>query len=122
MELTVIIPAHNPRIDYLQRALEHLRLQTIRNSRWELLVVDNRSDNPLLERVDLAWHPEAYVIREDELGLTRARLAGLKRARGKVIVFCDDDNLFASDYLENVLLIVALSSSRLITGSPSGAR
>jgi glycosyltransferase involved in cell wall biosynthesis len=42
-------------------------------------------------------------VREDELGLTPARLRGIAEARGHVIIFVDDDNVLDPDYLAKAL-------------------
>jgi len=46
-EVSVIIPTHNPRRDYLSRTLEALAGQTLDRERWELVIVDNKSEEPL---------------------------------------------------------------------------
>jgi hypothetical protein len=107
VKLSVIIPAHNPRMDYLQGVFDSLRAQTLPATRWELILVDNRSEPSLAGRIDLAWHPHADIVREDMLGLTRARVAGFQRAQGEVCVLVDDDNVLAQDYLEQVLEVSA---------------
>lgn len=98
--LSVIICAHNPRAEYLRQTLAALEAQTLPREQWELLLVDNASREPLAARWDLKWHPQARHIREDELGLTPARLRGIREAIGEVFVFVDDDNLLAPDYLQ----------------------
>lgn len=106
MTLTsVIICAHNPRLDYLGRVLKALRAQTLSRDRWELLLIDNASDRVLAEEWDLSCHPLARHIREDELGLTPARLRGIAEAKGDIFVFVDDDNLLHQNYLEKALQI-----------------
>ena len=97
--LSVIICTHNPRADYLARSLAALRAQTLPTSEWELVVIDNLSDEPLTGRLDLGWHPRARIVREETLGLTPARLRGIEEATGEVLVFVDDDNVLAHDYL-----------------------
>ena len=62
--------------------------------------MDNSSIDPLAKSWDLSWHPNAYHIREDELGLTPARLRGIAEATGGLLVFIDDDNILAPNYLE----------------------
>jgi hypothetical protein len=103
--ISVIICTHNPRPDYFSRVLTALRQQTLPLSEWELLVIDNQSVEPLAGGVDLAWHPAARVIREETLGLTPARLRGIKESSGKLLVFVDDDNILAHDYLSEALQI-----------------
>lgn len=98
--LSTILCTHNPRWDYLERTLAGLRTQTVGPAAWELLLVDNASDPPVSGLADVRWHPAARIIREDELGLTRARLRGIAEAAGEILVFVDDDNVLAPDYLE----------------------
>lgn len=101
--LSVIICTHNPRADYLTRTLDALKAQTLPKEKWELLLIDNASKEPLSQTRDLSWHPNARHIREDELGLTPARMRGIREAAAEVLVFVDDDNLLRTDYLENAL-------------------
>jgi len=46
-------------------------------------------------------------VREEQLGLTPARLRGIKEADSAVLVFVDDDNVLDSDYLEVVMRLSA---------------
>jgi glycosyltransferase involved in cell wall biosynthesis len=100
MNLSVIVCTHNPQPGYLSRAFEALRIQTLPMAGWELLLIDNGSDEPLASRVALTWHPAGRHIREEELGLTSARLCGIAEAKGDLLVFVDDDNVLQRDYLE----------------------
>jgi glycosyltransferase involved in cell wall biosynthesis len=103
--ISVIICSHNPTSVYLQRVLEALRAQTLGMEQWELLLIDNASQNPLVEQVDLRWQPNARHLFEAQLGLVNARLRGLKECQGNLIVFVDDDNVLDPDYLRSVLEI-----------------
>jgi glycosyltransferase involved in cell wall biosynthesis len=100
LELSVIICTHNPRAEYLARTLGALRGQTLPVSRWELLLVDNASAAELAKCVDLPWHPGGRHVREEQLGLTPARLRGIAEAGADLLVFVDDDNVLNADYLE----------------------
>jgi len=103
LSLSVIICTHNPRQDHLDRTLSALQAQTLALTEWELLLIDNASKEPLELKWDLSWHPQGRHIREGELGLTPARLRGIREARSAVLVFVDDDNILDSDYLCNAL-------------------
>jgi glycosyltransferase involved in cell wall biosynthesis len=105
MKITVIICTHSPREDYLRRTLEALSFQSVPYAQWELLLIDNASAKPVASHADLSWHPEGRHIREEELGLTPARLRGIAEARGDLLVFVDDDNVLRHDYLEAALRI-----------------
>jgi glycosyltransferase involved in cell wall biosynthesis len=103
--ISIIICTHNPRRDYLDKVLEALRCQTLPTEQWELLLIDNASNEPLDSAIDLSWHPQARHIREEQLGLTPARLRGIKEAEAEILVFVDDDNVLDLDYLEVALHI-----------------
>jgi glycosyltransferase involved in cell wall biosynthesis len=94
-------------MDYLGRVLSALRNQTLPQDQWELVVVDNASDEPLQGRVDLSWHSSARVIREEGLGLTPARLRGIRETIAQLLVFVDDDNVLDSEYLKAATEVAA---------------
>lgn len=99
--LTTIICSHDPRPDYLARTIDSLRRQSLRTTSWELLLVDNASSPDLSGWSDkLSWHPKARIIREPKLGLTPARIRGIRESAGDIIVFIDDDNVLSPDYLQ----------------------
>jgi glycosyltransferase involved in cell wall biosynthesis len=138
--VSVVIPTHNPRMDYLARVIDALREQTLDQSAWELVVVDNGSRVPLkaaparqkdqetkspkdaqseqAAEIDLSWHPRAKIVREEAVGLTNARLRGFAETTGEVIVLVDDDNVLAADYLEEV---VRIAQEHPFLGTWSGA-
>jgi len=104
-QISVIICSHNPRPAYLRETLDALKAQTLPKEQWELLLIDNASKQPLAQDWDLAWHSGARHIREEELGLTPARLRGIAEAQGEILVFVDDDVVLGTDYLEETLHI-----------------
>ena len=115
---SVIICAHNPRADYLERTLAALRAQTLPREAWELLLIDNASAEPLSGRFDLGWHPAGRHVREMELGLTPARLRGIAEAKGDLLIFVDDDNVLAPDFLANA---VRIGEAHLFIGAWGGS-
>jgi len=68
-------------------------------------LIDNASRESLERAWDLTWHPNARHLREDELGLTPARLRGIQEAQGSLLIFVDDDNVLVPNYLEEALRI-----------------
>ena len=105
VQISVITCSHNPRSDYLAQVIEALKNQTLNKHNWEYLFIDNASDDPLEQRVDLSWHPNSRHIHEENLGLTHARLRGIREATGEILVFVDDDNVLDADYLDQALRI-----------------
>ena len=103
--VSLILCTHNPRWDYLTSVINALKKQTLPVQQWELLVIDNASEEPLSSRLNLSWHPAASIIREEQLGLTHARLRGFKAATANLIVFVDDDNVLEQNYLSHVIQV-----------------
>ncbi len=105
-EISVIISTHNPHRGRLQRTIQGLCAQDLPDGRWELIVVDNRSSPPLV-RDDLEKECSANIslVREERLGLIFGRLAGIRTSRGPILVFVDDDNILAPDYLTSAVSI-----------------
>lgn len=98
LSLSVIICTHNPKLSVLDRAVAALRAQDLAVSGFEFLIIDNGSENPLPKSL-VEWHPQGRIMREETLGLTHARLRGIRESAGQLIVFIDDDNVLAPDYL-----------------------
>jgi glycosyltransferase involved in cell wall biosynthesis len=104
--LSVIVPAHNPDEERLQRTLVALRDQSLPSDLWETIIVDNASSRPLAKEQWPGIAPaNARVVREPRPGLTYARQCGVRETGGPFLVFVDDDNVLAPDYLEYVLRI-----------------
>lgn len=101
--ISVIIPTHNPHPGRLRRTLAGLRAQTLTESAWETIVVDNAS-TAAIEAEQIAPDAPAHlrVVGEQHLGLTAARRCGIRAARGQLIVMVDDDNVLAPDYLAQI--------------------
>jgi glycosyltransferase involved in cell wall biosynthesis len=107
VDASVIICTHNPRHKNLERTLGSLRAQTLSCAKWELILVDNASAEPIADNWDLSWHPSARHVLEPELGLSSARQRGIQESVGRLLIFVDDDNVLASDYLSEALKIAS---------------
>ncbi len=96
----VILCTYNPRRDLLDSAISSLAAQTVSPGAFEFVLVDNNSDPPVDARL-----PFGRIVREPVAGLTHARVAGIRATTAPLIVFLDDDNRLAPDYLERALEI-----------------
>lgn len=61
---------------------------------------DQRSE---VREVDLSWHPNGLLLRDEGGTLTGARLRGMREAKGRLLVFVDDDNVLEPGYLAEVV-------------------
>ncbi len=116
--ISVITCSHNPKPSYLARVLEALAAQTLDPAYWEFVLIDSASREPLDSWVDASRLPRARIVREGEPGLTRARLRGIAKSTGDLLVFVDDDNVLDPDFLVNA---VSIFVDRPDIGSCSGA-
>jgi glycosyltransferase involved in cell wall biosynthesis len=99
-----VLAARNPHPDRLHATLGGLVAQTLHRDHWEFLVVDNGSEPAVAaDTYPCLRELAAQLIIETRPGLTPARIAGIRTARGDLIVFVDDDNVLVPDYLAAVV-------------------
>lgn len=105
MDFSVIICTHNPKRNNLFRALEALQNQSFDKQNWEVVLVDNASLIPISIDDFKNFDFRVNLVREEELGLTKARLRGIKESNASMLVFVDDDNVLQHDYLLNAKML-----------------
>jgi glycosyltransferase involved in cell wall biosynthesis len=96
--VTVVIPAYNS-ARYIRQALDSVNAQTNRD--FEVIVVNDGSDDrEELERV-LHAHPLSIIyLSQENKGVSAARNAAIRIARGKFYSQLDADDQWTPDYLE----------------------
>lgn len=111
-QLTVVLCTYRPRREHLEATLAALAAQTLPVEAWELWIVGT-GDTPTrrtIEAAELGFQPNLRLIDEPPEGIARARQAALRAfvAGGtQLMVFVDDDNVLAPDYLARGLEIAA---------------
>lgn len=102
--ISIIICFHNAE-SKLQKTLEHIiKLKTEGVGDVELVLVDNNSSDgsegvineTLSSFSGFPWK----IVREEQPGLSFARSKGFAEAKYDILLYCDDDNWLASDYLQ----------------------
>jgi glycosyltransferase involved in cell wall biosynthesis len=99
--LSVIIPTYSRR-PRLAACLEALKQQTLAQSAFEVIVVNDGSTDDTqvyLDEVAASW-PQLRVIHQENTGQGLARNHALKFARGQVLLFIGDDIYAEPDFLE----------------------
>lgn len=107
MKLTVALCTRNPRADYLAEVLTALAAQTLPRTEWELLLIDSASDRPLSVTLAVPAGLPARFVRLEVSGIMRARCAAINEAASPLLLFLDDDNVPAPDYLARGLALDA---------------
>ena len=90
IDVTFLIAAHDRR-DVLLGTLRQLRYCGLARERFETVLVDNASTDGSADAVE-AGFPEVILIRQRVNRGACAKNAGLAAARGKYVVFLDDDS------------------------------
>lgn len=97
---SIVIPCYNQG-HFLEDALLSVFAQT--DPSWEIIVVDDGSDDPdTVAVLDALSFPRTTLIRQDNRGLPGARNAGMHRARGRFLVPLDADDELAPTFLERL--------------------
>lgn len=88
--LSVIIPTRD-RADRLAEALDSLSRQTLQCGVFEVIVVDDGSQTPVVSELQSGAPFELRLCRQKAAGSAVARNRGAGEAAGKLLVFMDDD-------------------------------
>lgn len=115
IDVSVVIPARDAAAT-LGEQLNALAVQTFEGS-WEVIVVDDGSRDDTAE-IAQCWEdrfPLLTVLSSAEpRGSSHARNLGTRAARGRLIAYCDADDVVSDRWVAG--LVSALSNSELATG------
>jgi glucosyl-dolichyl phosphate glucuronosyltransferase len=107
--ITVILCTYN-RCESLARALQSLaESQLPESTKWEVLVVDNNSNDQTRDVVQefcRKYPTLCRYVHEPEPGKSRALNNGICAARGDILAFIDDDVTVAPTWLQNVTSVL----------------
>lgn len=125
--VSVIICCYNS-AHILPETLTYLSRQVVPSSlKWELIVVDNASSDHTAEVAEQSWEAlgkpvEMRVVSEMTPGLSFARQSGIQAALYDIILFCDDDNLLNTDYIQLGFGVMSMDDSIALLGGKGQAR
>ena len=104
IKLSIIIPAYIQDVrlsDYLAKLVECLLPQ--KTKEVEIIIVD---DGSKVKFKDAMADLDIKIIEKENGGVSSARNAGLKAAKGEYIVFVDADDLVSDDYVNQIMAAV----------------
>lgn len=106
IKISVVICTYN-RAVYIQDAMDSLYHQTIDKQFYEIIVVNNNSNDNTIEVCEdwISKHPDAIYrfYNESKQGASYARNTGAANANGSLLCFMDDDAIAETDYLERII-------------------
>jgi len=120
LEVSVVICCYNS-ADRLPETLRHLAIQDAESIGWEVVVVNNKSTDDTGKVAYEEWEKlgepaPLLVVDESRPGLSFARKKGINVSKGEVIIFCDDDNWLAQDYISRVSDLFKSTSYQMVGG------
>jgi glycosyltransferase involved in cell wall biosynthesis len=116
LDFSLIIPTRD-RCQLLSACLHNLELQRYPRNRFEILVIDDGSQDETPQAIrHSAERLPVVAIRQTGAGAGAARNAGVLRARGIFCLFIDDDVLASPDLLANHRESHAEHLNRLVRG------
>jgi len=105
IRISVVICTYR-RPGMLRMAIESLLNQTLAAKEYEIIVIDNNSQDGTRDVVhnyiEAGSNKVCYVL-EEQQGLSHARNTGVRVARGNVIAFLDDDAVADAKWLASLL-------------------
>lgn len=122
--LSVILPSFNEEENIkggsLEKVYEYLKKQRYS---WEVLVVDDASTDRsvILANKFASNHPGFKVFKEPHRGKGGTIISGMKKAKGKIILFTDMDQATPIDQL-NKLLLKFKKGNEIVIGSRTGRK
>ena len=119
MQLTVIICTYN-RCEVLRTCLMDLREQSTESDLdWEVLVVDNNSidsTEAVLQSLSRDFPRPLRWVTETNQGLSHARNRGIMEARGRHVVFSEDDVRIDRLWVSSICQMFAKTSCDAVAG------
>lgn len=100
MFISVIVPAYNAE-STIKECLSALTKQTVPQSDYEIIVVDDGSTDKTSE---IAQQFPVVYLREENQGPAMARNLGAQVAKGEIILFTDSDCIPEPDWIESMLI------------------
>lgn len=99
--LSIILPVYNGEF-FLEHTLESVLSQTLQN--WELIIINDGSTDGSggIVRYFASLDTRIHCLEQENRGLSAARNAGLRLARGTYIVFHDADDYIEPDYYQHL--------------------
>ena len=104
LKISVVIPSYKPG-NYIYDCLDSLSNQDLDPSILEILIVLNGPREPYWQELSdfISQYENMKLIYREEKGVSNARNAALKIAKGEYIIFIDDDDLVSPNFCRKLL-------------------
>ena len=109
-KISIIIPVYNAE-NTLERCIQRIIEQSYSN--WELLLIDDGSADNSRKICENACLKDKRIIaiHKENGGVSSARNAGIEKASGEWITFCDSDDYVEPHWLQNFIVLIEQENS-----------
>lgn len=100
--ISIIVPFKNGE-KYLERCINNIKKQRYKD--YEMILIDdNSTDNSrkIIEKYKNDKKIKYFYLKDDTIGVGKARNYGIENSRGKYILFVDVDDIIENDLLKNM--------------------
>lgn len=116
LSISVIIPTYN-RKAWLRQTLDSLAQQAMPAERFEVIVVDDGSEDGTAEIASETFPFSLRYIRQVNQGDAAARNTGAEQSQADILVFLDDDILVSAEYLACLIPEHISFYNRIVVGT-----
>ncbi len=113
--ISIVVPSYNVE-DYIDKCVDSICHQDYENI--EIILVDDGATDGTGAKCD-EWagrDARVQVIHQENQGLSGARNAGIRAAKGKFISFIDSDDMIAPDYVSTLHDCIIENGTRMAQG------
>jgi len=108
-KVSVIVPAYNEQ-KYIGRCLRSILSNTMSNSDYEIIVIDDCSQDDTLCVIDNFVDDVVLLKNSKNLGLPASLNKGIKKAKGQFIIRVDADDFVHNEYLNVMCLHLRMNN------------
>lgn len=126
MGVSIVICCYNSAVR-ITKTLEYVAAQQVpADVQWEVVIVDNASTDDTGSVASGLWDRlgkpvPLTIVTEPKKGINYARITGIKSAQYEYVLFCDDDNWLAADYVRVAFGIMSGDTSIGVCGGKGEA-
>lgn len=116
MKVSIIIPVYNAE-DKIEKCLKSILSQT--SSEWEVVAINDGSKDgsgKLLDRYQEQYPGKIRALHQENSGVTKTRERGVREAKGKYVMFVDNDDYLEPDYVETFLREIEKGGYDVVVG------
>jgi glycosyltransferase involved in cell wall biosynthesis len=99
IQVSIVVSNYHKQ-DFIQECLDSIYSQTYKS--FEVIVIDDSNGEDAIDYIVNQYKPDSFC-KTDDIGLSALRMYGVKKSRGKYVLFIDGDDKIHPDFLKRTL-------------------